>query len=418
VSPPGAVERVFREHAGAILATLIRRIGDFQIAEDALQDALASALDRWPEDGLPANPGGWLATAARHKALDRLRRDAAQTRRGAAAALEGTPEGDDDDDEARTGDDAGFVDDDRLRLIFTCCHPALAREAQVALTLRTLCGLSTAEIAHAFLVVEPTMAQRLVRAKQKIRDARIPYRVPRPPELGERLEAVLAVVYLVFNEGYAASGGADLVRADLCAEAIRLGRLLSSLMPGEGEVRALSALMLLHDARRDARVDAQGELVLLEEQDRGRWDRAQIAAGLRELARARALGPRGSYQLQAAIAAAHAVAARAEETDWAAIAALYAELARLQPTPVVALNRAVAVALSETLSAGLALLAPLAEALDDYCPYHAARADLLRRAGRDQDARAAYARAIGLADNAAVRRFLERRLATLGGGGD
>jgi RNA polymerase sigma-70 factor (ECF subfamily) len=409
-----AVERAFRAEGGAVLASLIRVIGDFQQAEDALHDACATALERWPVDGVPDNPAAWITTTARRKAIDRLRRGA--TSRKSQRQLSALAQLVHDETAERAGEreePMHDLADDQLRLIFTCCHPALSQPAQVALTLRTLCGLSTTEIARAFLTPEVALAQRLVRAKKKIREAKIPYRVPPPPELPARLGSVLSVVYLVFNEGYAASEGAVLVRLGLSGEAIRLGRLLCQLLPDEPEVAGLLALMLLHDSRKSTRVDAAGELVLLEDQDRSRWDRPQIDEG-RALLR-RALGARrvGTYQLQAAIAAVHAEAERAADTDWPQIAALYASLERSHPSPVVALNRAVAVAMAESPERGLALIAPLEAPLGDYCPLHAARADLLRRLGRRAEAMAAYRRAAELAENDVTRRFLERRLQSL-----
>ena len=407
-----AVERVFKEERGRILATLIRVLGDIDLGEEALAAALEAALVQWPEEGTPANPRAWLIRAARNKAIDRMRRralfEAKQAEMEAEAALAMERE-----DAALDFDDEVSVPDDRLRLIFTCCHPALAVEAQVALTLRTLCGLETEAIARAFLVPAPTMAQRLVRAKAKIREARIPYRLPDAAELPERLDAVLAVVYLVFNEGYAASSGAALIRRELCAEAIRLGRLLVELLPAETEPRGLLALMLLTDARRDARVDAAGELVLLEDQDRARWDRGAIGEGLALVDAALHAGPPGSYTLQAAIAGVHARAARAEETDWREIAALYAVLRSAHPSGVVALNHAAAVAMAEGPEAGLRLMDALAAdgALAGYHLLPAARADLLRRLGRLPEAAAAYREALALVGNDADRRFLERRLA-------
>ncbi|MEV6947185.1 RNA polymerase sigma factor [Streptomyces sp. NPDC051172] len=407
-----AVAAAFREEWGQVVATLIRVTGDWDLAEECAQDAFAQALTRWRHDGVPRRPGAWLTTTARNRALDVLRREAVGAAKLREAAVLARDEGPYDPDPDHDGDDSG-VQDDRLRLVFTCCHPALAIEARVALTLRTLAGLTTAEIARAFLVPEATMAQRLVRAKKKIRNAGIPYRVPPAHLLPERTTGVLGVLYLLFNEGYAATTGGDLVRTDLCAEAIRLARVLARLMPDEPETLGLLALLLLHDARRHTRVDAAGELVTLEDQDRTAWDRAEIDEGAALLETALRRGSPGPYQIQAAIAACHTAAATAEDTDWADIAGLYGELARFVPSAVVRLNRAVAVGMSEGPDAGLALVAEL-EHEGDLAGYHllpATRADLLRRSGRTARAAEAYERALELVENDAERRFLEKRLA-------
>jgi RNA polymerase sigma-70 factor (ECF subfamily) len=407
-----AVTQAFRDEWGRIVATLIRVTGNWDLAEECAQDAFAAALQRWPRDGIPRRPGAWLTTTARNRATDRLRRDAVGAAKLREVAAVSYPP------ESEAGPGGHAVPDDRLRLMFTCCHPALALEAQVALTLRTLAGLTTTEIARAFLVGEQTMAKRLVRAKQKIRQARIPYRVPPAHLLPERMPAVLGVLYLLFNEGYSASSGANLLRQGLTAEAIRLGRVLTRLMPGEPEAAGLLALMLLHDARRAARLDDAGDVVTLEEQDRGRWDAAEIAEGEALLDGALRQRRPGTYQVQAAIAACHVTAATAADTDWAEIAALYGQLARLVPSPVVRLNRAVAVGMAEGPQAGLELVARL-QASGELAGYHllpATRADLLRRLGRGQEAAAAYREALELARTDAERRFLRRRLAEAGPG--
>jgi RNA polymerase sigma-70 factor (ECF subfamily) len=406
------VERLFREESGRVVATLIRVLGDFDLAEEAVQEAFIAALETWPERGIPANPGAWITTTARNRAIDRLRRRRRLVEKTAEIAreteLETTLASIDPDE----SEDPMHIADDRLRLIFTCCHPALAMDARVALTLRTLGGLTTPEIARAFLVPEPTLAQRLVRAKRKIRDAGIPYRVPPANLLPERLDGVLQVLYLVFNEGYTASSGDSLVRRELSAEAIRLTRIVVALLPDEPEALGLLALMLLTDARREARTSADGALVLLDAQDRSLWDRARIADGEAIVQRALAVARPGPYQVQAAIAALHDEAATAGETDWPQIAELYRALVRMTPTPVVQLNLAVAVAMVDGPAYGLAMMDGLAASgeLDAYPYLHAARADLLRRLERWSEADAAYERALALTTNGSERAFLEGRL--------
>jgi len=407
-----AVAGVFRDERAMILATLIRQAGDFQLAEDAVQDAFEAAVASWRRDGLPANPAAWITTAARRRAIDRLRRNRSVADRAERLAELMRL---DAQEEEPMDDESSAIVDDRLRLIFTCCHPALEMPARVALTLRALGGMTTGEIARAFLVAEPTMGKRIVRAKRKIADAHIPYRVPADEELPERVRGVLRVVYLIFNEGYAATAGDRLVRAELCNEAIRLGRLLCVLMPDDAEAWGLLALMLLHDARRAARVDDDGRYVALDAQDRSLWDADRIADGLAKLERAVRLKRPGEYQLQAAITALQLQAPDAESTDWAQIADLYGALAALNPSPVVELNRAVAVGMADGPGAGLALLEPLlAEpSLERYQPLHAAHADLLRRAGDTAGAARAYERAIALSANEVERTELERRRAKL-----
>ncbi|MDQ3281559.1 MAG: RNA polymerase subunit sigma-24 [Acidobacteriota bacterium] len=404
------IEELYRSDWGRVVATLIRIFGDFDVAEEAAQEGFAAAAARWPAEGVPEHPRAWIIQAARNKAVDRLRRRTLAADKLALYAADAASAVEPDIA------DEGEIADDRLRLIFTCCHPALGPEVQIALTLRTVCGLTTEEIARAFLVPVPAMAQRLVRAKQKIRDARIPYIVPDTRHMPERLDAVLTVIYLVFNEGYASTAAEQLIRTDLCAEAIRLCRMLRTLLMPEvpGEVHGLLALMLLHDARRETRVDAEGEVVLLEEQDRTRWDREQIAEAL-PLVEQALRGGAGAFALQAAIAAVHCEAPSASETDWRQIARLYELLETMQPSPVVSLNRAVAVAMAESAAAGLALLdaLPGRASLENYHLFHATRADFLSRTGDKRAAAIHYARALELATNQSEKRFLERRLRAL-----
>ena len=412
--PSTLLARAYREHGGRIHAALVRRFHDLDLAEDAVQEALVAALEQWG-DRAPEQPVAWLVRTAFHKAIDRLRRGRIDREKKGIIADAGEPESVDALEIA--SEDALFQDDDALRLIFLCCHPALPFESQVALTLRTVSCLTTEEIARAFIVPEPTMAQRIVRAKAKIRDAKIPFRTPDESEIAERIDAVLSVVYLVFNEGYAATAGQSLVREDLCTEALRLARLLVDIAPTSGPCAGLRALLLLTDARRSARIDSRGDVVLLEDQDRSLWSREQTEWGLAEVERAIRLGPpRHPYTLQAAIAAVHARAERAEDTNWSEIASLYDLLAQAAPSPIVELNHAVAIAMSEGPLAGLSRLDAIAARgeLDGEHLFHAARGDLLCRAGRVEEARAAYTRALALVTNEPERRFLERRLSGLG----
>lgn len=395
------IETTFREEHGRVLAALISQLGDFELAEDALQDALVNALERWEFDGVPRNPGAWLTTVAKRRAIDRLRRAATLERKTVLLDSLATQ------DESEMDDS---IPDDRLKLMFTCCHPSLALEAQVALTLHTLGGLSTQDVARAFLVPVPTMAQRLARARNKIRNAGIPYRVPPAELLPERLNALLAVIYLIFNEGYVTTGGDTLTRQELCGEAIRLSRVLIALLPQSAEARGLLALMLLHDSRRETRLNTAGELVLLAEQDRTRWDQAKIQEGIAVLDTALALSDPGPYQVQAAISALHAQARNAEATDWRQIAALYDTLATMTPSMVVEVNRAVAVAMAYGAHEGLQMLLRLGGVADGYYPYHAARADLLRRTNQREAAADAYERALDLCGNSVERAYLKRRL--------
>ncbi len=408
-----AVESVFREEYGRVVASLIRFLRDFDAAEEAIQDAFAVALARWPDEGVPKNPAAWITTAAKRKAIDTARREKVRVEKYLTVAQ--TQTGEDEFDMLVEYSDSN-LHDDRLKLIFTCCHPALNLEAQIALTLKTLGGLSTPEIARAFLLPETTLAQRLVRAKRKIKDAAIPYRVPPDDVLPDRLTAVLAVIYLVFNEGYSATTGDDLLRLDLCAEAIRLGRVLAELMPDDPETLGLLALMVLHDSRREARMSSDGEPVLLEDQDRGLWDRAKIEEGVGNVERALRMHRTGPYQIQAAVAALHSQAESPDRTDWKQIAGLYGTLMDLQPTPVVELNRAVAVAMAHGPERGLEIIdrPQVAEPLSEYRWFHSARADLLRRLGRWPEASEEYKMALEYSSNASERKFLERRLAQMG----
>ncbi|MEO8610491.1 MAG: RNA polymerase sigma factor [Chloroflexota bacterium] len=399
------IETTFREEHGRVLAALISQLGDFTLAEDALQDALVNALENWPTSGVPHNPGAWLTTVAKRRAIDRLRRASTQERNAVILDNDSLAPQDDEEIEMES------IPDDRLKLMFTCCHPSLALEAQVALTLHTLGGLSTPEIARAFLIPVPTMAQRLARARAKIRNAGIPYRVPPAELLPQRLDALLAVVYLIFNEGYVATGGNRLTRGDLCGEAIRLCRVLVDLLPPQAsaEARGLLALMLLHDSRRETRLDAAGNLVLLNDQDRTRWNRAKIDEGIAVLDEAMLLYDPGPYQVQAAISALHAEAAAPDDTDWTQIAALYNTLTMMIPSPVVEVNRAVAVAMAQSPSLGLDMLHRI-KGVEDFYPYHAARADLLRRTNQREAAADAYERALALCGNSAEQAYLQRRL--------
>ena len=405
------LEKLHREESGRVLATLSRLLGDFDLAEEMLQEAYAVALEKWPSEGEPSNQRAWLISTARHKAIDRIRRDQRwEVKRqeiAKTAPISAPPAA-----ESEVDSTDHMFPDDQLRLIFTCCHPALAVDSQVALTLHTICGITTEEISKAFLIPMPTMAQRLVRAKRKIRDANVPYRVPPPEDLPERLDAVRLIVYLIFNEGYFASGGDSLIRRELCAEAVRLGRVLCQLLPRDTETHTLLALMLLHDSRRDARVSADRELILLEDQDRAQWHADQIREGTALLESALRAGAAGPYALQASIAALHANATTSAETDWPQIAALYAALLKINPSPVIEVNRAVAVSLARSPEEGLALLDELAvrAELADFHLLPAARADILRRLGKHAEAAGAYRRALALATNDVERRFFRRRL--------
>jgi RNA polymerase sigma-70 factor, ECF subfamily len=418
-SGAAVIDEVVREHHGRMMAALINRLGDFDLAEESLQDALESAIERWPLDGVPENPAGWLVTVARRRAIDRIRRDRTQRTKYEQILYDPVLHGENPgiDPAELVGEPPETITDERLRLIFTCCHPSLNLHAQVALALRTLCGLTTREIARAFVVPEPTMAQRITRAKRKISAARIPFVVPPPDALEERVDGVLRVIYLVFNEGHTATEGDDLLRHQLCEEAIRLGRMLADLMPDDPEVLGLLALMLLNNARRTSRLDEAGDLIPLDEQDRSQWNQSEITEGVDLMRRVLRLGSMGQYGLQGAIAALHAEAETHDATDWAQIVRLYGYLSQVAPSPIVELNRAIAIAQTGDAAAGLAIIDALVagEELRDYYLLDAAKADLLRRQGRSEDARRSFERALGKTQNQAAQRFLQRRIREVSG---